>query len=248
MSLARPHRPTVSHEENAAEVAASRGLKDLIRDNGLSLVMFGLFFLFLIGQSIAGWMEYNETQRAHHETVVAYLSYLQTGHFFEALFENWESEFLQMAAYVSLTACLIQKGSAESKKPPEEGENPQDEDPSQKRNERDVPGPVRKGGLMLWLYEQSLALALFFLFAVSFAGHAIAGAKEYSQDQLAHGEQAVTTIQYLGTSRFWFESLQNWQSEFLAVFALVVLSIWLRGKGSPESKPVAAPHSQTGSG
>jgi hypothetical protein len=107
---------------------------------------------------------------------------------------------------------------------------------------------VRRGGLALWLYEQSLTLALFLLFAISFAGHAIAGAKEYSQDQLAHGEHSVTALQYLGTSRFWFESLQNWQSEFLAVFALVVLSIWLRGKGSPESKPVAAPHSQTGSG
>ena len=243
MSLVRSQHPTAS---GAPEEAASRGLQGVLRDNGLSLVMFGLFFLFLIGQSIAGWLEYNDTAREHHQAVVAFLSYLHTGHFFEALFENWESEFLQMGAYVALTACLIQKGSAESRKPPEEGENPQDEDPNDKRNDPNAPGPVRKGGFALWLYEQSLALALFLLFALSFAGHAIAGAKEFSQDQVAHGEHAVTALQYLGTSRFWFESLQNWQSEFLAVFSLVVLSIWLRGKGSPESKPVAAPHSQTG--
>jgi hypothetical protein len=244
MSLARP-QATIA-EQHATTIAASRGIRDVLRDNGLSLVMFGLFAVFLIGQSIAGWLEYNETARAHQEAVVTYLSYLGTGHFFEAVFENWESEFLQMAAYVALTACLIQKGSAESKKPPEEGENPQSEDPNKSRDCPDAPGPVRKGGVALWLYQQSLTLALTGLFLISFAGHAVAGAKEYSQDQIAHGESAVSTMQYLSTARFWFESLQNWQSEFLAVFALVVLSIWLRGKGSPESKAVAAPHSQTG--
>jgi hypothetical protein len=244
MSLARP----TGLSGHAAAVAGSRGLGEVLRENSLSIVMFGLFLLFLAGQSAAGWMEYNQTARDHGEQVLRYLPYLLSGHFWEAVFENWESEFLQMAAYVVLTSCLVQKGSAESKKLPEEGENPQDEDPAQDRTNPDAPGPVKRGGWALRLYEQSLGIALALFFLLSFAGHALAGAREYSQEQVAHGEPAVTVMQYLGTARFWFQSLQNWQSEFLAVYALVVLSIWLRSKGSPESKPVAAPHRETGTG
>jgi hypothetical protein len=210
--------------------------------------MFGFFALFLVGQSLAGWHDFNETARQHGEHTLRYLPYLGTGHFWEAVFENWESEFLQMAANVLLTASQVHKGSSESNKPPEEGENPQDEDPAKAAGQPDAPGPVRRGGLALRLYEHSLSLVLTAFFLLSFAGHAIAGSREYSQEQVAHGEPAATVWQYLGSSKFWFESLQNWQSEFLAVFAIVVLSIWLRQRGSPESKPVAAPHPETGSG
>jgi hypothetical protein len=230
----------------ATRLAESRGIQDLFRENGLSLVLLGLFLLFLFGQSVTGWLVYNADAHEHGEKAVAFLPYLLTGHFWEAVFENWESEFFQMAAYVTLTACLYQKGSAESKKLPDEGENPQDEDPRTKREDPNAPGAVRAGGWRLWLYERSLALSLFGLFLFSFLGHAVGGAKEYSQEQLAHGEHAVTVLQFLGTSQFWFESMQNWQSEFLAVFTLVVLSIWMRGKGSAQSKPVAAPHEKTG--
>ena len=149
-----------------------------------------------------------------------------------------------MAAYVFLTSFLYQKGSAESKKLDEE--SPQDADPNQERNRPEAPGPVKRGGLALWIYERSLCLTLTLFFLLSFAGHAIGGAREYSQEQVAHGEQAVSVLQYLGTSRFWFESFQNWQSEFLAIAAMVIFSIFLRQYGSPESKPVDAPHSQTG--
>ena len=161
--------------------------------------------------------------------------------------ENWESEFLQMFLFVALTALLYQKGSAESKKLDEPEAS--DRDPRKSRNKKDAPWPVRQGGIVLKLYENSLSLAFFLLFAISFLLHAASGAGEYNQDQRLHaaGEQ-VTTFGYLATSRFWFESLQNWQSEFLAVGMMVVLSIWLRQRGSPESKPVDAPHSQTGKG
>jgi hypothetical protein len=246
MSFARPSRPLADRMAGVEDVAGSRGLGEVLRENGLSLVTFGLFFLFLIGQSVAGWMEYNAEAKEHGEDVVRYLAYLGTGHFWESVFENWESEFLQMGAFVALTSFLYQKGSAESKKLPEEGENPQDQDPAGERDQPDAPAPVKRGGLSLWLYEQSLCITLFVLFLLSFAGHAVGGAKEYSQEQLAHGGHAVSALQYLGTARFWFESMENWQSEFLAVFTLVVLSIWLRAKGSPESKRVAAPHSETG--
>jgi hypothetical protein len=164
--------------------------------------------------------------------------------FLEATMENWESEFLQMFAYVLLTAFLYQKGSAESKDP--EKLEAVDRDPRQSRNDKNGPWPVRKGGIVLKVYENSLSIALFLLFLISFVLHAVGGAKEYSQQQTVHGEEAVTVVQYLGTAQFWFESLQNWQSEFFSIGILVLLSIFLRQKGSPESKPVDSPHSMTG--
>lgn len=216
----------------------------LLRQNALSLAMFVLFIIPLVGQSFTGELVYNQEQRDHGEPEVSYSGYLKTGHFVEAVFENWESEFLQMAMYVVLTAMLIQKGSAESKKG--DGTDPQDEDPRQHQADRDVPAPVRKGGLVLRFYEHSLSIALFALFAVSFFLHAAGGAKEYSAQQLTHGGKAVTMLEYMTTSRFWFESLQNWQSEFLAMFAIIVLSIFLRQRCSAESKAVHAPHYATG--
>lgn len=214
------------------------------RNNGLSVVMLSLFAFSLLGQSITGYHQYNQEQQDHRQPTVTYAEYHTTGHFVEAVFENWESEFLQMAVYVLFTVYLFQKGSAESKDPDEAA--PQDADPAAAQHQKDAPWPVRRGGLVLKLYEHSLALALFVLFLISFALHAAGGASDYNEEQQAHGAPVVSTIEYLGTSRFWFESFQNWQSEFLSVAAIVLLSIWLRQKGSPESKPVAAPHSQTG--
>jgi hypothetical protein len=219
-------------------------VKRLLRDNGLSLVMFGLFALFLVGQSITGSAVYNDDQREHGEAAISYAEYLRTGHFVEATFENWESEYLQMGAYVLFTVFLFQRGSSESKDP--DKEEAVDEDPRQAENRQDVPWPVRQGGPVLKVYEYSLSIALLLLFIFSFVLHAIGGAREYSQEQIAHGGQAVSTAEFLRTSEFWFQSFQNWQSEFLAVFSIVALSVFLRQRGSPESKPVAAPHAETG--
>src|SRR5919107_3013131 len=216
-----------------------------LRDNGLSLVMFGLFALFLFAQSVTGFAVYNDEQREHGEVTISYPEYLSSGHFIEATFENWESEYLQMGAYVLFTVFLFQRGSSESKYP--DKEEPVDEDPRQARDREGIPWPVRYGGLLLKGYEYSLSIALLLLFLFSFILHAIGGAREYSQEQLAHGGHAVSTVDFLRTSEFWFQSFQNWQSEFLAVFSLVVLSIFLRQRGSPESKRVAAAHSETGS-
>jgi len=170
-----------------------------------------------------------------------------TSEFGETVFENWESEFLQMGFYVILTVFLFQKGSAESKDP--DGAEEVDEDPEAHRDDEDVPPPVRKGGWTLSLYKSSLSLAFLLLFLISFIGHAASGARKYNEEQLEHGSaEQVGTLGYMGTPQFWYESFQNWQSEFLAVLAIVVLSIWLRQWGSPESKPVHAPHSDTGNG
>ncbi|MDQ3800092.1 MAG: hypothetical protein M3384_11605 [Acidobacteriota bacterium] len=221
-------------------------MKRILRENGLSIVWLGLFFVaFIGGQTVAGYLHYNEEQRDHRQPEVRYIEYLATPHFLEATMENWESEFLQMFLFVALTAFLYQKGSAESKKLDEP--EAVDRDPRLSKDKKNAPYPVRKGGLMLRLYEHSLSLTFLILFLISFFLHAAGGAREYNQGQMEHGSrETVTTLQYIATSRFWFESLQNWQSEFLAVGLMVVLSIWLRQRGSPESKPVDAPHSQTG--
>lgn len=218
----------------------------MLKNNSLSIVLFVLFVICLAGQSVSGWKAHNAEQREHGEPTISYVGFIGTNEFGETVFENWESEFLQMGFYVILTVFLLQKGSSESKK--HDGTDKVDEDPRAHSTDPDAPGPVKKGGWQLSLYKMSLSLAFLLLFIGSFAGHAMAGARKYSEEQLEHGGQAVSAIEYLGEARFWYESFQNWQSEFLAVFSIVVLSIWLRQWGSPESKPVHAPHSETGSG
>lgn len=218
-------------------------MRKFIRGNSLSLVMFGLFVLALGGQILSGWAVYNDDQGEHGSPAVDLVGYLLTGHFGEAVSENWESEFLQMGLFVLLTVWLRQKGSAESK--PFEGDEDVDRKPDPRR--RGAPWPVRAGGLIGTLYENSLSAALLFLFGVSFAIHVVTGAADYSAEQVAHGAAPVSAAAYLMTSRLWFESFQNWQSEFMSIGALVVLSIFLRQRGSPESKPVDAPNRETGS-
>jgi hypothetical protein len=221
-------------------------VRRFVRDHSLSMVTLGMFLvLWLGGQAWAGHRSYNDEQRAHGEATVSMSEYVTRAEFGEATFENWESEFLQMGVYVLLTAWLVQKGSAESRAP--DGEPHLDEDPRRHRNDPDAPWPVRRGGIALRLYEHSLSIALLGLFLLAFLGHLVTGSRAFNAEQLEHGETTVSAVDYLFRSQFWFESLQNWQSEFLAVGALVVLSVFLRQKGSPESKPVHAPHSETGS-
>jgi hypothetical protein len=216
-----------------------------VHDNGLLLTCLGLFSVFFLGMIISGAATYNEEQRAHGSTEqVSVWGYLSTGHFVEATFENWESEFLQMGMYVVLTAFLYQRGSSESK--PLNKPAPQDDDPRDTPKSSSMPWPVRRGGWVLVLYENSLAIAFFLLFFASVALHAIGGVKAFNEEHLQHGESPISVWRYVTTSQFWFESMQNWQSEFVAVAAIVGLSIFLRQKGSAESKPVAAPHRETG--
>ena len=219
-------------------------MKTWIRDHGLLLANLVLFVVFLVGMVLAGVRTFNAEQLEHGAASVSLWGYLLTGEFVEATFENWESEFLQMGMYVVLTAYLFQRGSSESK--PIEGDAPQDADPRDADKRTNVPWPVRQGGVVLKVYENSLSLLFLLLFAASFALHAAGGADAYSADQEAHGGAAVSVGQYLRTSQFWFESFQNWQSEFLAVAVIVGASVYLRQRGSAESKPVAEPHHSTG--
>jgi hypothetical protein len=217
------------------------------RDNNLSIVLVLLFLLCLGGHAVAGWKAYNARQHEHGQSQVTLPAFLTTSEFGETLFENWESEFLQMGCYVILTVFLYQKGSSESKR--HDGGDDVEEDPLAHRDDPDVPGPVRVGGWRLTVYKNSLSLAFLGLFVLSFVGHVAAGARRHNEEQREHGRsEQVSALGYIQTPQFWYESFQNWQSEFLAVLAIVLLSIKLRQWGSPESKPVHASHSSTGGG
>ncbi len=195
----------------------------------------------VIGQILSGWSTFNSDQTEHAEATVGLLKYLTTGHFFEAIFENWESEFFQMFSYIFLTAKLFQNGSPESKSLFEHNEV--DDDPAAHTKDANAPTIVRVGSpLLVKLYSHSLSALFFALWFASFVLHAWSGSRAYSAEQLAHGEQPATIWQYFATNQFWFESFQNYQSEFMVIGVLVLSSIWLRERGSPESKPVHANH------
>jgi hypothetical protein len=213
-----------------------------LRVNSLSVVLLTLFALSMLGQALAGWRSYNKERHLHQEPSVTLRTYLASGAFISATFENWESEFLQMGVLVLLTVYLRQKGSPESKRL----DHVEDEDLATHRRDADAPWPVRKGGVALRLYAHSLSTALFLLFVVSFALHALGSAWQASEEAIQHGNAEVDLMENVGGAEFWFESLQNWQSEFLSVAVLALLGIYLRERGSPESKQVAAPHAATG--
>ena len=215
-----------------------------LRDRALTLALMAMFLLFLAGQLWTGLLEFNDERQGHGRPPVTLSEYLETGHPYEAVFENWESEFLQMAVFVLLTTFLVQKGSPESRRPGVR--ELVDADPREFRDSPDVPWPVRRGGWILRVYEHSLGLAFVLLFVVSWVGHAAGGFATYASDQLTHGQPRPALADYLWSSRLWFESFQNWQSEFLAIAAMVWLAVYLRQRWSPESKPVHAPHTETG--
>ncbi len=218
-------------------------MKKFLRNNGLSLTLTTVTILSLAGQLVVGWHVFNNVLADFGRSPIPFNDYLTSGHCIEAVFENWESEFLQMGLYVLLTVWLYQKGSLESKDPDQEAEVDREPSPTRKG----APWPVRRGGWILKLYQNSLSISFFLLFSLSFFLHALGGVREHNTEQGLKGKsEMLTLMQFLGTSEFWFQSLQNWQSEFLSVLSIVVLSIFLRQKGSPESKPVDAPDSHTG--
>lgn len=218
--------------------------RDFFRDNGLCLVYLGLFLICAAGQSAAGFRVYNQGQEEHGQSPTTYPRYLENAHFWQAISENWESEFLQMGTYILFTVFLFKKGSSESKDP--EGKEDSDREPGKGAVPKDAPWPVRAGGPAKVIYQNSLGLAFLLLFMSSFALHACSGARNHNAEEAAHGGRALTVEEFVLSSQFWFESMQNWQSEFLSVFSMVFLSIYLRQKGSPESKPVTASHRSTG--
>ena len=221
-------------------------MRTWIRDHGLLLANLVLFLGTFAGMIVSGAATYSSEQVEHHRHAITLLQYLGTGSFLEATFENWESEFLQMGSYVVLTAFLFLRGSAESK--PIDEDAPQDEDPHDAEITPRTPWPVRRGGAALAVYQHSLAILFGVLFLGSVFLHALGGMVDYNEDQLLHGQKAVDFFGFLGSPQFWFQSMQNWQSEFMVVCVILVASVFLRQRGSSQSKPVAASSRQTGDG
>jgi hypothetical protein len=204
-----------------------------LRDHSLTIALMTLFAASIVGQWLTGWRAALHELARHDEPPISLWAYTGDAAFLSAVFENWESEFLQMGVYVFLTAWLFQRGSAESRDP---------DDPTRPNDEAPAAWPAFKRRL----YENSLPLVLGALFVASFALHALESAEAAAQEALDHGEAPPTRSAHLWSSLLWFESFQNWQSEFLSTATLIVLSIFLRQKGSPESKPVGAEHRDTG--
>lgn len=218
-------------------------MKRFIHNNSLSIILIILFLIFLIGLALTGHAHENEQLTQHGDAPQSLGQYLMSGEFYEAVFENWESEFLQMGSFVILTIWLKQKGSADSKKLRGKGEV----------DTRPRYSLARASNWPEWwrafrhtIYSNSLTIVLFLIFFVSFALHGIAGAAAANAEALHHGQPTMTVMEYMSSSQFWFESFQNWQSEYIAVAALIILSIFLRQRSSPESKPVADSNLRTG--
>jgi hypothetical protein len=213
----------------------------IFRNSGLTIVLLALFLLTLLGQLLSGWKDFNDDQREHGLSKVSLAAYAGRGHFWQAVAENWESEFLQMSMFVVLTACLYQKGSPESNDPDKKDDRKDPSDAS--RTDPKSPWPLRRGGVWLWLYAHSLSIAFGSMFLVSFLMHAVAGHREYIRDQTLNHQPRPSLGDYVTSGKFWFESMQNWQSEFLSLAAMVYGSVYLRERGSAESKRIDSPHS-----
>jgi hypothetical protein len=222
-------------------LSSPRNLKRLLYENSLCLTLLGLFVIFFGGQLLMGQRTFNDDRAERGELPLSFARYAISGHAIEATFENWESEFLQMGMLVWLTVYLRQKGAADSHKL-RGGNNTI----TTLHKSASAPWPVRRGGWVLKWYEHSLSLSLVLLFALSFLLHTWGGQRLMNDELIARHQPPVSFGDYLGHSRFWFESFQNWQSEFLSVAVLLFLSIFLRERGSPQSKRVDAPHWETG--
>jgi len=224
----------------------------VLRRNALGLIFLAIFALSLVGQSIAGHADYNNDAIDHSRLTgepadkISYLRYLVSSDFGQAVMENWQSEWLQFVVFLMVTVWLTQRGSAESKVPGEEGLESEEEQKLGEHAGPDSPRAARRGpGALRWLYENSLLLVMGAFFAGSWFAQSVTGWSAYNSEQLSHEGDRLSWLQYVGSSDFWQTTLQNWQSEFLAVGAMVVLSIYLRQRGSPQAKPVGDPHTTT---
>jgi hypothetical protein len=222
------------------------GLRKFARDNGLSLFFLTIFLAAIIGQAIAGHELYNQQQLEHGEQAVSLWEYVTSSEFGNAVMENWQSEYLQFMLLMLATVWLLQRGSPESKGPGKEGTE-SDRDQRVGRHARpESPVWARTGGGRTWLYSNSLLIVMAIIFVGSWFAQSVTGWTDFNSDQRAHGEAGVSWWSYVGSATFWEATLQNWQSEFLAVGSFATLAVFLRQRGSPESKPVGAPHDATG--
>jgi hypothetical protein len=222
-------------------------MKGFVRDNALGLVFGAAFLLTLVGQSLAGLADFNNQQLADGTDPVGYLDYVTSSSFAVDVAENWQSEYLQFFLMILVTVWLVQRGSTESKKPDEVGTESDEQQKVGRHADEDSPTWARLGGWRTAVYSRSLATVMGLFFLGSLLAQSVAGRAAYNAEQLGQFSDPVSWTGYATSADFWNRTLQNWQSEFLAVGSMVVFSIYLRQRGSPESKPVGAPHAETGS-
>jgi hypothetical protein len=223
-----------------------RGLRRFAHENGLTLFFFALFLGALAGQAIAGHDAFNQAQVEHGEPAISLWNYVTSSHFGNAVMENWQSEYLQFTLLMLATVWLLQRGSPESKELGKEGTESERAQKIGGWAERDTPGWARARGFRTLIYSNSLLIVMGLIFFGSWFAQSVTGWTDFNADQHTHGEPAVSWLSYIGSATFWESTLENWQSEFLAVGSFAVLAIYLRQRGSPESKPVGEPHDSTG--
>jgi hypothetical protein len=223
-----------------------------VKHSSLSLFFLALLLLSLVFQAIVGHDLYNDEETTHAELngeepqLVSFGRYLFTSHFGQAVMENWQSEYLQFSLMILATVWFLQRGSTESKEPGKEGPESDQQQKIGGHAQQNSPKWAKADGIRLWLYSNSLLLVMGLIFFLSWFAQSVTGWSEFNVDAAEHEESPVSWLGYVGSSSFWFDTLQNWQSEFLAVGSMAVFSIYLRQRGSPESKPVGAPHTATG--
>jgi Domain of unknown function (DUF6766) len=217
-----------------------------LRANALSLAFGAVFLATLVGQALSGVADLNQQQVASGLEPVSLLDYLTSSSFGVDVMENWQSEYLQFFLYIFATVWLVQRGSSESKRPGEEGTESDEDQKVGRHADGDSPAWARIGGWRTAVFGRSLGLLMGALFLLTWAASSVAGWAAYNSDQLGNRQDPVSYLGYLGAPDFWNRSFQNWQSEMLAVGSMAVFSVYLRQRGSPESKPVGAPHAVTG--
>jgi hypothetical protein len=221
-------------------------MRRFVRDNSLSIFFLVIFVAAVTGQAIAGHSLYNQEQLAHGEETVSLWRYVTSSSFGQAVMENWQSEYLQFTLFVIATVWLLQRGSPESKPLDAAGRESDREQRIGNHAHPRSPLWARTGDIRTAIYSNSLLIVMGVIFLGAWFAQSVTGWTEFNQEQAAHGEAGVSWLGYIGSSTFWESTFQNWQSEFLAVGSFAVLAIYLRQRGSPESKPVGAPHEATG--
>jgi hypothetical protein len=221
-------------------------MRGFVRDNSLTLAFLALFVAAIVGQAFVGHADFNHDQAAHKDATITLWRYVTSSAFAVDVMENWQSEYLQFTLFILGTVWLVQRGSTESKPPGQQGAESDEEQKLGEHATEDSPKWVRVGGWRTAVYSNSLVLVMTAIWLGSWVAQLVTGRVEYNAQQLDHHEAPLDLLQYAGTADFWNRTLQNWQSEFLAVASMVVFSIWLRQRGSSQSKPVGEPHTATG--
>ena len=221
--------------------ATAARLRRFVFENSLSLFFLVIFLAALVGQAIAGHNLFNQEAVEHGEQPISFLRYLTSSSFGQAVTENWQSEYLQFALFALATVWLVQRGSPESKELDKAGTETDAEQKVGRYADRSSPVWSRYGDVRTLIYSNSLIIAMALVFVASWFAQSVTGWSDFNDQQAAHGEPTVSWLSYIGSSTFWESTLQNWQSEFLAVGSFAVLTIDLRQRGSPQSKPGGTP-------